>query len=127
MDDRPFQITVLITLLVALALFGSAQAQPVVAPVFEAETIDEDVAIGYGLEIGDVDGDGDGDLDVLLADKSEIVWYRNGDRRRFVIADNTMATEDLKVADLDGDGRLDVVGSERDTHNVILYWNRTDT
>lgn len=48
------------------------------------------------------------------------------DWEEHVVDDNTMATEDLKVADLDGDGQLDVIASGRDTHNVIIYWNRTD-
>jgi len=43
----------------------------------------------------------------------------------FVIDDNTMACEDLKLADLDGDGRLDIVASGRATKNVMIYWNRT--
>ncbi|MEX0820791.1 MAG: hypothetical protein WD021_01490, partial [Rhodothermales bacterium] len=43
-----------------------------------------------------------------------------------VLDENTMAVEDLKVADLDGDGRLDVVAAGRDTHNLIIYWNRTE-
>ena len=46
-------------------------------PKFEAQTIDSTVAIGYGVAIGDVDGDDK--PDILLADKRQIVWYRNGD------------------------------------------------
>ena len=42
-----------------------------------------------------------------------------------VIDENTMACEDLKVADLDGDGRPDIVASGRSTHNLVIYWNRT--
>lgn len=42
-----------------------------------------------------------------------------------LIDDNTMACEDLKVADLNGDGRPDVVAAGRATKNVIIYWNET--
>jgi len=45
--------------------------------------------------------------------------------KTYTIDDNTMACEDLKVADLDGDGKLDIVASGRATKNVIVYWNRT--
>lgn len=37
--------------------------------------------------------------------------------------DNTMACEDLRVADLDRDGDLDVVAAGRATRNVVIYWN----
>lgn len=70
MHNRLLQLAVPVVLLVALSAFGRARAQQTPDPVFEAETIDDD-AIGYGLQIGDVDGD----PDRLLANKSEIVWY----------------------------------------------------
>jgi hypothetical protein len=40
------------------------------------------------------------------------------------IDDNTMATEDLKLADLNGDGKLDVIAAGRATKNLVIYWNR---
>jgi hypothetical protein len=42
-----------------------------------------------------------------------------------VIDDNQMACEDLKAADLDQDGDLDLVASGRSTKNVMIYWNNT--
>jgi hypothetical protein len=36
---------------------------------------------------------------------------------------NGMACEDLKIADLNGDGKPDIVASGRGTHNVKIYWN----
>jgi hypothetical protein len=36
-----------------------------------------------------------------------------------------MATEDLTVVDLDGNGRPDIVASGRNTRNVKIYWNET--
>jgi hypothetical protein len=55
-------------------------------PNFERQVIDDQISIGYGLAIGDVDGDGK--PDILLADKSQIAWYRNGDWKRFNIAEH---------------------------------------
>ena len=43
--------------------------------------------------------------------------------RRFQVDDNTMACEDLTLADLDGDGRLDIVAAGRATRNVMVWFN----
>ena len=41
------------------------------------------------------------------------------------IDDNQMACEDLCLADLDGDGKLDIIASGRATHNLVIYFNQT--
>jgi hypothetical protein len=43
----------------------------------------------------------------------------------FWIDDSGMACEDLQVADLDGDGKKDIVAAGRATHNVKIYWNKS--
>jgi len=94
-------------ILLILALFEAKE------PVFEAQTLDAEVAIGYGLAIGDVDGDGK--PDILLADKKAFVWYRNGDWNKFVIAENLTLSDNVCIAarDLDGDGKVEVaVGAQ---------------
>jgi hypothetical protein len=40
-----------------------------------------------------------------------------------VVDDNTMACEDLCLADLNGDGRLDIIASGRATKNLRIYFN----
>lgn len=42
-----------------------------------------------------------------------------------LVDDNTMACEDLKVADLNGDGKPDIIAAGRATKNVVIYWNET--
>ena len=42
-----------------------------------------------------------------------------------VMLDESIACEDLALADLDADGRLDVVASGRATHDLVLLLNRT--
>lgn len=50
----------------------------------------------------------------------------NGEKwRESVVDDGGMACEDLQLADLDGDGKLDIVASGRATTNVKVYFNRT--
>ncbi|NNE91529.1 MAG: hypothetical protein HKN23_07770 [Verrucomicrobiales bacterium] len=46
--------------------------------------------------------------------------------KSFLLDDNQMATEDLKLADLDGDGKLDVIAAGRATKNLVIYWNRSE-
>ena len=86
---------------------------------FETQLIDDNVAIGYGLAIGDVDGDRK--PDILLADKKQFVWYRNGDWKRFVMVDDLTKSDNVCIAarDIDGDGKVEVA--------VGAQWNPGET
>ena len=37
-----------------------------------------------------------------------------------------MACEDLKIADLNGDGKPDIIASGRATKNLVIYWNERE-
>ena len=50
---------------------------------------------------------------------------RFGQWRPHLVDDNEMACEDLVLADLNADGKLDIVASGRATKNVKLYFNET--
>ena len=86
---------------------------------FEKQVLDSKVSIGYGVAIGDVDGDGK--LDVLMADAKQYVWYRNGDWKKFVLAENVTAQDNVCIAarDIDGDGKVEIA--------VGAAWNPGDT
>lgn len=86
---------------------------------FEAQTIDNNISIGYGLALGDVDGDGK--PDILLADKKQFAWYRNGDWKRFVMIDSLTGQDNVCIAarDIDGDGKVEVA--------VGAQWNPGET
>ena len=88
-------------------------------PKFLAQVVDDNVAIGYGLAIGDVDGDHK--PDILLADKKQFVWYRNGDWKRFVMVENLTESDNVCIAarDIDGDGKVEVA--------VGAQWNPGET
>jgi len=86
---------------------------------FQAQSIDDSISIGYGLALGDVDGDGK--PDILLADKKQFVWYRNGDWKKFVMAENLTEHDNVCIAarDINGDGKVEVaVGGQ---------WNPSET
>jgi hypothetical protein len=45
--------------------------------------------------------------------------------KQTLVDDNTMACEDLMLADLNGDGRLDIIAAGRATKNLKVYFNET--
>src|SRR5438046_7486002 len=88
-------------------------------PTFRAVEIDSRIEIGYGLAVADVDGDKK--PDILLADKKQIVWYRNPTWEKFVLRKNLTKLDNvcLAAADIDGDGKAEIA--------VGAGWNPSDT
>ncbi|QIP12959.1 VCBS repeat-containing protein [Spirosoma aureum] len=101
-----------------------AQLSVAQTPNFKIQVVDNQINIGYGLAIGDVDGDKQ--PDILLADQKEFVWYQNpGNKtspwKRYVMAANLTPQDNVCIAarDLDGDGRVEVA--------VGAGWNPAET
>lgn len=82
--------------------------------------------VNYGLAVVDIDGDGD--VDVVTANNEGVISYTNvGDTNNDGVADFTrtavhsgFAGYDVAVADLNGDGRLDIVASQFNTLTELL-------
>jgi hypothetical protein len=97
----------------------STGAAGVTSPKFRAVEIDSKIEIGYGVTVADIDGDGK--PDIILADKKQIVWYKNPEWKKFVIAENLTPLDNVCVAaaDIDGDGKAEIA--------VGAQWNPNDT
>ena len=108
-------IKIVIPAIAGLACAFNANAQPRFTP----QVLDSTVSIGYGIALADVDGDGK--PDILLADKKQFVWYRNGDWKKFVMAENLTEFDNVCIAarDIDGDGKAEVA--------VGAQWNPGET
>ena len=108
---------------VIAGMFAGAIATALAAsspePKFRAVEIDPAIQIGYGVVVADVDGDAK--PDIVLADKSQIVWYRNPSWQKHVLAENLTRQDNVCVAaqDIDGDGKAEIA--------VGAGWNPGDT
>lgn len=111
-------VIILLNLFTISAALGQSDSSKYVSN-FNPQTIDANIAIGYGIALGDVDGDKK--PDILVADKKQFVWYRNGDWKKFVMIENLTENDDVCIAaeDIDGDGKVEVA--------VGAQWNPSET
>lgn len=98
------------------------------------KVIDSSLVEGHALACGDLVGAGGSQIvvgwragkpGVKVGIKLFLPLDDNGENwKETLVDDNTMACEDLCLADLDGDGRLDIVAAGRATKNVKVYFNQ---
>ncbi|MSR57631.1 MAG: VCBS repeat-containing protein [Planctomycetaceae bacterium] len=101
--------------------------------------LDATLGRGHAVGVGDLDGDGTEELVIGHSNKGSgdpagpgVFYYKAADSngtlwKKHVIDNGGIATEDLIVRDLNGDGRPDVVAGGRETHNVRLYLNSANS
>jgi hypothetical protein len=107
--------------------------------LWDRHVLDDHLAWGHAVWCADLDGDGGDELIIGVRDdpgKNATFQERRGVRvykaqddkgerwARQLVDPGGVAVEDLAVADLDGDGRPDIVAVGRQTHNVRIYWNQ---
>ncbi len=93
-------------------------------PPWERTVIDTTLSQGHALGWGDFDNDGSDELVAGWRGKPwGLVLYKlkNGEWKKTTI-DDGVAVEDLAVADLNGDGRPEIVAGGRATGNIRIYW-----
>ncbi len=108
-------------------------------PKFKRQVIDDHLRWGHAVWFADLDGDKVDELIVGVRDnpakgdkfteRMGVRIYKNTDGKgtkwdRMMLDEGGVAVEDLTVADLDGDGKPDIIACGRATKNVRIYWNQ---
>ena len=98
------------------------------------KVLDNELVAGHALQVADMTGDGEDDIVVgwrgqgrrgkpgiklfSPTNKSGTKWSEQQ------VSGEEMAVEDVKVADLNGDGKIDIVAAGRQTKNLVIFWNQ---
>jgi hypothetical protein len=102
---------------------------------WKRQVIDSGFVRGHALWTADFDGDGTDEIAFGHSDTPQKfgvnVYHATNPAgttwEKQILDEGGMATEDLVVADLTGDGRPDIVAGGRATHNIKLYVNQPPT
>jgi hypothetical protein len=105
--------------------------------LWDRHVVDDRLRWGHAVWCADLDGDGDDELIIGVRDnlsdqpheRRGVRIYKATDGKgahwvRHIIEDGGVAVEDMAAADLDNDGRIDIVAVGRATGNVRIYWNQ---
>ena len=109
--------------------------------LWERHVIDEQLRWGHGVWFADLDGDKADELIIGVRDdpnpkmgdnfkeRRGVRVYKCTDGKgarweRSILEDGGVAVEDLTAADLDGDGKIDIIAVGRATGNCRIFWNQ---
>ena len=114
---------------------SSKKSSDAATALWNRHVLDDTLIDGHALACGDLAGTG--------SDQIVVGWRAMGkagakvgiklfspldkegkDWKQTLVDDNGMACEDLCLADLDGDGKLDIIAAGRATKNVKIYFNQ---
>jgi hypothetical protein len=102
--------------------------------MWDRHVIDDELKWGHAVSFADLDGDGGDELIIGVRDdggkqRCGVRIYKALDDKgakwsRALLDPGGVAVEDLAAADLNNDGRTDIVAVGRKTKNVRIYWNQ---
>ncbi len=105
--------------------------------LWERHVLDDKLKWGHAVWCADLDGDGNDELIIgvrdILSDKPgencgvrifKAIDDKGTKWQRHLLDEGGVRVEDLAAADLDGDGRIDLVAVGRQSHNARIYWNK---
>ena len=104
----------------SLSFLGwAALGQAADLPKFRHVTIDDQVKIGYGTAIADMNGDKK--PDIILCDARNIAWYENPSWKKHIIVESLTPRDHVCIAvrDIDGDGKAEIAAGAQ--------WNPGET
>lgn len=89
----------------------------------DKQVLDSSLIDGHALCVADVDGDGTDEVFAGFRGKgTSVIGYRyEGGTWNRTVVDPAIAAQDLRSADVDGDGHHDIVSVGGSTKNVVLY------
>ena len=100
-------------------------------PSWSAANIVTNVDGARGLSVADMDGDGDFDIVSAARDDDAIDWFENDGAAdptwtKANIATTADGALDAKVADMDGDGDMDIISASHLDDTIAWYENSCD-
>lgn len=99
------------------------------APTWKRHVIDAGLRDVHAFDVADLDGDGDMDAAGCSFSAKIVRWWENVGGGKFQAHDldigNDQQAYDLKIIDLNGDGRLDVLLAGRQSKNAVCYFQST--
>ncbi len=115
----------------ALVVYTAPKKNAPKGSLWQRHVIDSGFRRGHALWTADMDKDGSDEIVFGHSDTPKVHGVNVYDARdatgatwtKHVVDAGGVATEDLVVADFNGDGRPDIVAGGRATHNVKLYVN----